>query len=127
MESYLYFADGNGANAASDAGMWPLSRFTGVEAASDTTTKVYFLAGTNDLGYAADNADVLTITHADTTTAAGSYHRSKLIAKAIVDAIGGARDGEVITIIDVDNDQYAGEIESIKGDTSFGIAISLDG
>ena len=127
MESYLYFADGKGANAASDAGMWPLSRFTGVEATSDTTSTVFFLAGNNDLGYAANTADSVTITHADTTTAEGSYHRSKLIAKAIVEAIGGARDGEVITIIDVDNDQYAGEIESIKGDTNFGIAIALDG
>ena len=42
MEHYLYFAEGNGADAAGDAVMFPVSRFIGVEPISATTTGIYF-------------------------------------------------------------------------------------
>ena len=41
MEHYLYFAEGNGADAAGDAVMFPASRFIGVEPISATTTGIY--------------------------------------------------------------------------------------
>ena len=116
MEKYLYFAEGGGANATTEAGLYPASRFLGVEPISATTTGIYFDSPMGD------------VDHADTHDTAGSYHRSKLIAKACAQAInaGPHADGGVITVIDMDTGVHFGEIDTIKGDASFGIVITLD-
>ena len=48
METYLYFAENLGANAAGDCAVYPASTFTGIDPVSDTTTRISFkaLAGT---------------------------------------------------------------------------------
>ena len=48
METYLYFAENLGANAAGDCCVYPASTFTGIDPVSATTTRISFkaLAGT---------------------------------------------------------------------------------
>ena len=38
MENYIYFSDGDGADATGDAGCWPASNFIGATCLSTTTT-----------------------------------------------------------------------------------------
>lgn len=126
MEHYLYFAEGNGADAAGDAVMYPASRFRSVEPTSATTTTIFFRSG---IGHAnAGGGDSIVITHADTHETAGSYHRSKLIAEAMADLVnaGPHKLGTVTTVIDMDTNVHYAPIDAIKSDASFGIAITLD-
>ena len=58
METYLYFAENLGADAAGDAAVFPAARFRGVDPISATTTRISFEATT---GNAADD-DIL-VTH----------------------------------------------------------------
>ena len=129
MEHYLYFAEGNGADAAGDAVMFPASRFIGVEPISATTTGIYFRSALGDVDGGGGSGDLITVTHADTHAVAGSYHRAKLIAEAMAEAVnrtGPSVEGKMTSIIDADNDVYFGEIATIIGDASFGIAVTLD-
>ena len=125
-EHYLYFADGNGANAAGEASMFPVSRFRSVEPLTATTTGIWFESG---IGHAAaGGGDLVTVTHADTHATSGSYHRAKLIAEAMCDLVNAAphKAGVVTTVIDMDTNAHYTPIDAIKGDSSFGIAITLD-
>ena len=128
MEHYLYFAEGNGADAAGDAVMFPASRFIGVEPISATTTGIYFRSALGDVDGGGGSGDLITVTHADTHATASSYHRAKLIAEAMVEAVnqGPNATGKMTSIIDADNGVYFGEIASIIGDASFGIVVTLD-
>ena len=125
-EHYLYFADGNGANLAGEAAMFPVSRFRSVEPLTATTTGIWFESG---IGHAAaGGGDLVTVTHADTHDTASSYHRAKLIAEAMVEACnaGPHAAGSVISVIDMDTGNHFGAIDTIKGDASFGIVTTLD-
>jgi len=126
MEHYLYFGEGAGADAAGDAVMYPASRFRSVEPISATTTGIWFRSG---IGHSnAAGGDLITVTHADTHDTAGSYHRAKLIAEAMCDLVnaGPHKKGTVTTVIDMDTNAHYTPIDKIKGDASFGIAITLD-
>ena len=128
MEHYLYFAEGNGADAAGDAVMFPVSRFIGVEPISATTTGIYFRSALGDVDGGGGAGDLITVTHADTHATAGSYHRAKLIAEAMVEACNAGPHvaGSVISVIDIDTGNHFGAIDTIKGDASFGIVTTLD-
>jgi hypothetical protein len=129
MESYLYFAgvDGaaGGADATNEAGMWPASSFIGVEPGAAGTTKIHFKSTFNDTdgGTASDS---ITVTHADTHATANSYHRCKIIAEAMVEAVNCAKAGKVVSVIDVNEAVYFGGIADIKDDTGFDIVIAID-
>ena len=127
MENYLYFAEGGGANATTEAAMYPASKFIGVSPISATTTRIYFESPINNVDSGGGVGDFITVTHADTQAATGG-HRCKLIAKAMCQAVnaGPHAGGSVINIIDADNSLFFGEISSISGDASFGIAVTLD-
>jgi len=127
-EHYLYFAEGNGADASTDAGLWPASRFIGVEPISATTTGIYFRSGVGDVDGGGGGGDYVTITHADTHETSGSYHRAKLIAEMMADYANPAphKAGQTYTIADADEGVYANGIDSITGDSGFAIAITLD-
>tara|TARA_R110002167_G_scaffold20671_2_gene75591 strand:+ start:402 stop:788 length:387 start_codon:yes stop_codon:yes gene_type:complete len=127
MENYLYFGTGLGANATLESALFKASSFVGVEPVSTTTTRIYFKSGINDNHATAQVADYVEVTHA-VYNVAGSYHRCKLIANAMAEAInaGPHSDGKSISIIDVDNGVYFGNITDIIGDASFGITIALD-
>ena len=128
MEHYLYFAEGGGADATTEAVCYAASRFVGVEPITATTTGIYFESPLNDVDGGGGAGDLITITHADTHDTAGSYHRAKLIAEAMVEVIGKGpnSDGLMTSVIDVDNSIYFGQIATIKDDASFGIVVTLD-
>ena len=128
MEHYLYFAEGNGADAAGDAVMFPVSRFIGVEPISATTTGIYFRSALGDVDGGGGSGDLITVTHADTHATSGSYHRAKLIAEAMCEVANAKphKAGVVTTVIDMDTNAHFTPIDKIKGDSSFGIAITLD-
>ena len=129
MEHYLYFAEGGGADATTEAVCYPASRFVGVEPISATTTGIYFESPVGDVDGGGGAGDLITVTHADTHDTAGSYHRAKLIAEAMAEAVnrtGPSVEGKMTSIIDADNDVYFGEIATIVNDASFGIAVTLD-
>ena len=124
---YLYFAEGGGADATTEAAMYPVSSFCGCEPQTATTTRIYFKSPINnhDVSYIGDYIEV---THADTHATAGSYHRCKIIAQAMAEACNSHphSDGKSISVIDVDNGVYFGGIADIIGDASFGITVNLD-
>ena len=128
MENYLYFGEGGGANATTEAALYPASRFIGVEPASGTTTRIFFESAIADVDGGGTVGDYVEVTHADTHDTAGSYHRCKIIAQAMAEAVnaGPHADGKLISIIDVDNAVYFGGIADIIGDASFGITVNLD-
>ena len=128
MENYLYFGEGGGANATTEAALYPASRFIGVEPATATTTRIFFDSPVGDVDGGGGVGDYVEVTHADTHATAGSYHRCKIIAQAMAEAVnaGPHADGKLISIIDVDNGVYFGGIAGITGDASFGITVNLD-
>ena len=124
---YLYFAEGGGADATTEAALYPVSSFLGCEPQTATTTRIYFKSPINDFDESAMIADFIEVTHADThATAAG--HRFRVIAQAMAEACnaGPHADGSSIAVIDVDNSIYLGGIADIIGDASFGITVNLD-
>ena len=127
-EHYLYFGEGAGADAAGDAVMFPVSRFVGVEPTSATTTSIYFRSALGDVDGGGGGGDKIVVTHADTHATSGSYHRAKLIAEAMVEVCnaGPHKTGTMTTVIDMDTNAHFTPIDKIKGDASFGIAITLD-
>ena len=128
MENYLYFGEGGGANATTEAALYPASRFIGVEPASATPTRIFFESAVGDVDGGGGVGDYVEVTHADTHATAGSYHRCKIIAQAMAEAVnaGPHANAGLISIIDVDNDVYFGGIADITGDASFGITVNLD-
>ena len=93
METYLYFAENLGADAAGDCAVYPASTFTGIDPISATTTRISFkaLAGT-----AADD-DIL-VTHVT-----GKF---KSIAQALANALSDDS-GELVIFMDEDNTIYS--------------------
>ena len=128
MENYLYFGTGAGANATLEANAWKASSFIGVEPATATTTRIFFKSGINDNHATAQVGDYVEVTHADTHATASSYHRCKIIADAMAQAVnaGPHAGGGVVDVIDEKNGNYFGEIATIIGDASFGITVNLD-
>ena len=128
MEHYLYFAEGGGADATTEAVCYAASKFVGVEPITATTTGIYFESPMGDVDGGGGAGDLITVTHADTHATASSYHRAKLIAEAMVEAVnqGPNATGKMTSIIDADNGVYFGEIASIISDASFGIVVTLD-
>ncbi len=130
MDKFLYFAgiDGGagGADASADAGLFPVSRFCGVSPISTTTTGIYFTSAFADTApTAGDAGDLITVTHADTTTTTG--HRCKLIARAVARACNAhPNTNGIVDVCDVDNDIYFDGFADIKDDSGFDIVITLD-
>ena len=125
MEHYLYFAEGGGADASTEAVCYRASRFTGVEPITATTTGIYFESPRNDLDEGGGVGDLITVTHADTTGSAGIYHHAKLIAEEMAEVLnsGPHANGKTTSVIDLDNSIYFGRLATI-GIT--GIVVSLD-
>ena len=91
-ETYLYFAENEGGDAAGDSAVYPASTFTGIDPISATTTRISFkaLAGT-----VADD-DIL-LTHVT-----GKY---KEVCEALADALSDTSGGLVV-FADEDNTVY---------------------
>ena len=99
METYLYFAENLGADAAGDCCVYPASTFTGIDPISATTTRISFraLAGT-----AADD-DIL-LTHVT-----GKF---KEVAEAVADALSDDN-GELVIFMDEDNAIYSKKLRDL--------------
>ena len=89
METYLYFAENLGGDAAGDSAVYPASNFTGIDPISATTSRISFKALT---GNAADD-DIL-VTHAS-----GKY---KELCEGLA-TILNADNGELVVVFDEDN------------------------
>ena len=112
METYLYFAENLGADAAGDCAVYPASTFTGIDPISATTTRISFkaLAGT-----AADD-DIL-VTHVT-----GKF---KSIAEALADALSDDS-GELVIFMDEDNAVYSKKLRDLGCiDSSTALNITL--
>ena len=112
METYLYFAENESADAASDCAVYPASTFTGIDPVSDTTTRISFkaLAGT-----AADD-DIL-VTHVT-----GKF---KSICEALADALSDDS-GELVIFMDEDNTIYSKKLRDLGCiDSSTALNITL--
>ena len=99
METYLYFAENLGANAAGDCAVYPASTFTGIDPVSDTTTRISFKAMA---GTAADD-DIL-VTHVT-----GKF---KSIAEALADALSDDS-GDLVIFMDEDNTIYSKKLRDL--------------
>ena len=127
METYLYFAEGGGADATTEAALYPASRFLGVEPHDASNTYIYFDSPIGDVDGGSNVGDIVKIAHDDTHETVGSYHRAKLIARCIAEAInsGPHNDGFVV-FADADNGVYYGDMTTVASDSSFGLEVGLD-
>ena len=89
-DTYIYIAQGSGADAAGDSVLYPAANFTGADPISATTTRISFKALT---GNAAD--DDIVITHQS-----GKY---KEFCQALALALNSTKGGTVV-FIDQDNE-----------------------
>ena len=113
MKKYMYFADGNGANATGESYTAEANQLCGVKPVTVTTTVAYFMRS-------ADAKDKIVFTHDDTSTTSG--HRVKDIAKALAQAANaGPHVNGITDVIDLDNSIYYGNLSFITG-----LAITLN-
>jgi len=98
-ETYLYFAENEGADGAGDSHVYPASTFTGIDPISATQTRISFkaLAGT-----AADD-DIL-FTHVS-----GKY---KEVCEALALALSDDN-GELVVFADEDNGIYHNKLREL--------------
>jgi len=118
MERYLYFADGNGANATTEAYTAPASAIAGIVPESTTTTVIYINknVGLDNV----ESKDTITLTHDDTTNTTG--HRVKDIARAMAEAANaGPHTNGVVDMVDLDNKIYYGNLTFVTG-----VAVAFD-
>jgi len=116
MENYLYFSDGDGADATGDAAMWPASRFIGVDPTSATTTTIYF-EGQTGVG---DSLDKVVLTHLNSATVLDDQadingHKAKEIANAVAALLNAHPHGGVMhTVADLTEGVYAAGMPTIS-------------
>ena len=112
MKKFLYFADGDGADATGDAVSVLADNIKSIVPVTTTTTAMYYA----DLD---GSIDKIVFTHDNKTTTSG--HRVREIAKGIAEAANAtAHINGMTDVVDVDNKLYYGNLSFITG-----IAISL--
>ena len=128
MDTYLYFAGEDGGGGAADgtgqAYLGKAKNLRGVLPISTTTTGIYFTSGKESIG---DDAavDLITITHANTTTTTG--HRCKLIARAVARAANATPHvNGIVDVLDHDNNIFFDGIKEIQNDSGFDMVVTLD-
>ena len=101
-ENYLYFGEGGGANATTEAGCFACSKLTGISPIIKTTTGIYFEGTTN----AQDAGELVTLTHSSNISGEGrsSGHQVRDIANAVATACNATPKGQFITIADMDQE-----------------------
>ena len=98
MESFLYFAQGDGANASSEAVMYPVSSFRGIDVGNGDMTLFFSPLAITDVA-AADVCDKVVLSVAN--------GNQKAVMKAIAEKINSAPLGPAfIVIADEDNGVY---------------------
>ena len=99
MEKYLYFAQGDGANATSEAVMYPVSSFRGADVAASAIQLWFTAAEASDID-AGDDDDLVTLTVTD--------GKQKEVLKAIAEAMAaqGSMKEPFVVIADEDNSVF---------------------
>ena len=101
MENYLYFAQGDGANATTEAVVYPRSSFRGADVAADSIVLYFKPMIIGDAVATGDLNDKITLTITDGT--------QKAVLKVIMEHIAGASGAlqvPMVTIADEDNGVY---------------------
>tara|TARA_Y100001938_G_scaffold127357_1_gene180159 strand:- start:70 stop:426 length:357 start_codon:yes stop_codon:yes gene_type:complete len=112
MKKFLYFADGNGANATGESVAVLAENIKSIVPVTVTTTAMYYA----DLS---GSIDKIVFTHDDKTTTSG--HRVREIAKAIAECANAtAHINGMTDVVDLDNSIYYGNLSFITA-----LAISL--
>jgi alkyl hydroperoxide reductase subunit AhpC len=100
MEKFLYFAQGDGANATSEAVMYPVSAFRGADVAASSIVLYFTPAQITDVATSDVNDEItLTITDGD----------QKAVLKAIAEKIAGGtgiHQAPFIVVADEDNSVF---------------------
>jgi len=95
MENYLYFAQGDGANASSEAVMYPVSAFRGADALVNALVLYFTPAQITDVA-TSDLCDQITLTITDGT--------QKAVLESIATKMaGGTHQVPFIVVADEDN------------------------
>tara|TARA_R110001592_G_scaffold360349_1_gene668576 strand:- start:37 stop:378 length:342 start_codon:yes stop_codon:yes gene_type:complete len=99
MEKYLYFAQGDGANATSEAVMYPVSAFRGADVAS-SAIQLWFTGAESSNQADDDNEDLVTLTVTN--------GKQKEVLKAIAEAMAaqGSMKEPFVVIADEDNSVF---------------------
>lgn len=107
MEKYLYFADGNDADATGEAAIYPASALKGADATSATTATLYFKPQVvGDSLATGDINDKVVLTF-------GSG-KIKEVLKALADKINEpvSKDNGFVVVCDADNSEF---LSSVSG------------
>jgi len=88
-ETYLYFAENLGANAAGDACVWPASGFRGIDPVDGSNSTISFQSTSGD-----DLDDTIQVTHA-----AGKY---KELCEAMATLMNSDKN-DLVVVFDEDN------------------------
>jgi len=105
MSRFLYFSDGNGANATNESYTANANNISSVQPISVTTTAIY-VAQTEDM------EDKIILTHDDTSATTG--HRVREIATAVAEACNaGPHQSGVVDVVDIDNSIYYGNLSFV--------------
>ena len=125
-ENYLYFSEGGGANATTEAGCFSCARLRGVYpdgTGAGANTTIAFDGTTN----AGDSGEYVTITH--TNNRAGTGHDVRKIAEAVAKACNASphNDGPIVMIdLDQTPNEFYDELIYLRSDSSLALAITLD-
>jgi hypothetical protein len=112
MKKFLYFADGNGADATGEAVTVLADNIKSIVPVTTTTTAMYYSDTDGTI-------DKIVFTHDNTTTTSG--HRVREIAKAIAECANAtAHINGMTDVVDIDNKIYYSNLSFITG-----LAISL--
>ena len=110
-ENYMYFAlTGTAGDGVLDAACYPASNLLGSQAATATTTTVFFKDSLNLENAAADAAkiNIVTLTHESSATNINIHTK---IAKAVARIAANPGRGKVLTVVDTANGIVAEEFE----------------
>ena len=98
MENYLYFAQGDGANATSEAVMYPVSAFRGADALVNALVLYFTPAQITDVA-TSDLCDQITLTITDGD--------QKAVLKALAEKMAGSHmQAPFIVVADEDNSVF---------------------
>ena len=99
MENYLYFAQGDGANATTEAVMYPVSAFRGADVASASVVLYFKPAAIGDAVATSDVNDKITLTITDGD--------QKAVLKAVAEKMAGSNiQAPFIVVADEDNSVF---------------------
>jgi len=111
-ETYLYFAENLGGDAAGDSAVWPASNFLGIDPTTATTTRISFKAMDGE-----GHDDIVDVTHVS-----GMY---KQLCEALAICLNSTKPGLVV-FMDEDNTIYHETLRErgvIDGSTQLNISL----